>query len=50
MKLQPYQEYLEQTIIPLRLACATESGLLARALALVSLPRRIALLRYPSWR
>ncbi len=26
MKLQPYQEYLDQTIIPLRLACATESG------------------------
>jgi len=26
VKLQPYQAYLEQTTIPLRLACATESG------------------------
>ncbi len=26
MKLQPYQEYLEQTVIPLRLSCVTASG------------------------
>ncbi len=26
MKLQPYEDYLEQTVIPLRLACSTGSG------------------------
>lgn len=26
MKLQPYEAYLEQTVIPLRLACSTGSG------------------------